>query len=307
MTFAARPNPASIQPDGQTRTVLADGMIDILRGPVSGPVIYASPHSGQVYTPEFLAASRLDPLTLRRSEDFCVDHLFAMAPALGAPLLRAHFPRAYLDVNRQPYELDQGMFDAPLPAHCNTRSPRVVGGLGTIARLVADGHEIYRQKLSFAEAEARIDQLYRPYHAALTGLLAQAKADYGHALLIDCHSMPSIGGHGEQDSGHRRPDFILGDRFGTSADPAIVQVIEDCLTAQGFRVVRNNPYAGGHCTSHYGSPRQDIHAVQIEINRALYMDERRMVLIPQAEQVRLGLENLIKALALWAQTLAPAL
>ena len=297
MTFAARPNPALIEPDGQTRTSLADGMIDILRGPDLGPVIYASPHSGQVYRPEFLAASRLDPLTLRRSEDFCVDHLFAKAPMLGAPLLRAHFPRAYLEVNRQPYELDQGMFDAPLPAHCNTRSPRVVGGLGTIARLVADGHEIYRQKLSFAEAETRIEQLYRPYHTALTGLLDEAKAEFGHALLIDCHSMPSIGGHGEQDSGHRRPDFILGDRYGTSADPDIIQKIETCLTEQGFRVVRNNPYAGGFCTSHYGRPRQNVHAVQIEVNRALYMDERRMVLIPQAEPVRLALAELMRAIA----------
>jgi N-formylglutamate amidohydrolase len=283
-------------PEGDS---LADGLVEVLKpkGDQIGPIVYASPHSGQVYGPDFIRASRLDPLTLRRSEDFRVDDLFASCLDHGAPLLRAHFPRAFLDPNREAFELDPMMFDGPLPGYCNTRSPRVAGGLGTIARVVADGHEIYAKRLSFAEAEARIDRLYRPYHAALSDLLAAAKARHGAALLVDCHSMPSIGGPMDQDKGHSRSDFILGDRHGTSCAPWIVEAIQSMLAAQGHKVTRNEPYAGGYCTAHYGRPKTGVHAVQIEVNRALYMDEARMEASAGFDAIRALLADMVAGLA----------
>jgi N-formylglutamate amidohydrolase len=237
------------------------------------PFILSSPHSGRHYPPEFLAASSLDLKTLRRSEDCFVDELFAEAAALGAPLLCALFPRAYLDPNREPYELDPGMFEDALPAYANTQSLRVAGGLGTLARVVTDGAEIYRQKMLFAEAENRIESLYLPYHRQLRDLIDTARERFGYAVLIDCHSMPSIGGPMDEDSGHDRADIVLGDRFGTSCSPGLTQLVEETLTQQGYSVARNNPYAGGYTTDHYGRPVKAVHTLQIEINRALYMDE----------------------------------
>ncbi len=178
------------------------------------PFVYASPHSGSDYPADFVAASRLDPVTLRKSEDCFVDELFGAAPELGAPLLRALFPRAYCDPNREPYELDPAMFEDELPPHANTTSLRVAGGLGVIARVVSSGQEIYRDKLPYAEAERRIATLYRPYHGALADLLAATRARFGFAVLVDCHSMPSVGGPMDHDQGAIRPDIVLGDRFG---------------------------------------------------------------------------------------------
>jgi len=281
----------------------AGGLVEVLQpvasppGRAWGPIVYASPHSGQVYEPAFVAASKLDPLTLRRSEDFRIDDLFSAAIEHGAPLLRAHFPRAFLDPNREAYELDPMMFSGPLPRQCNTRSARVAAGVGTVARVVADGHEIYRGALSFDEVEDRIARLYRPYHAGLAHLLATAQAAFGKALLVDCHSMPSIGGPMDQDRGHRRSDFILGDRHGTACTPAIVDTISQFLTALGYHVTRNDPYAGGYCTTHYGRPRQQVHAVQIEVNRALYMDETQMAPSAGYDKTKADLSALVAHLA----------
>jgi len=241
------------------------------------PLVLSSPHSGNVYPATFVAASRLDPLTLRRSEDAFVDELFASAPACGAPLLKARFPRAFVDPNREPYELDPGMFADDLPNYVNRSSPRVGAGLGTIARVVASGAEIYDGKLLFAEAEARIDRLYRPYHTALADLLDEAAAKFGRAWLIDCHSMPAVGGPHDRDTGKRRVDFILGDAHGTSCAPWLVEWAESFLRGLGYTVTRNDPFAGGFITRHYGRPAQGRHALQIEINRRLYMDEDRIV------------------------------
>ena len=155
------------------------------------PLVFNSPHSGRVYPRAFLASSKLDPLTLRRSEDAYVDELFNFATALGTPLLHAHFPRAYLDVNREPYELDPVLFRDGLPHYANTQSVRVVGGLGTIARIVSETEEIYREPLPVEAALERIHRLYVPYHEALAALLVEAKREFGLAVLIDCHSMPS--------------------------------------------------------------------------------------------------------------------
>lgn len=237
------------------------------------PMVLASPHSGRRYPASFLAQSALDPQTLRRSEDSYVDELFASAPGKGIPLLKALFPRAFIDVNRDAYELDPAMFSGPLPDFVMTDTPRVAAGLGTIARQVASGAEIYRDKLSFADAERRIANLYRPYHRALRGLIDDTLKRFPHCLLIDCHSMPSIGGPGDSDSGTERVDFVLGDCYGRTCAPAITDTVEKCLQDLGYCVVRNMPYAGGFTTRHYGEPAEKVHALQIEINRRLYMDE----------------------------------
>ncbi len=251
--------------------------VEVLRpAQPTGPLLFSSPHSGNVYPAAFVATSRLDPLTLRRSEDAFVDELFAAAPGAGAPLLRAKFPRAFVDPNREPYELDPGMFADDLPAYVNRSSPRVGAGLGTIAKVVASGAEIYDGKLVFAEAEARIERLYRPYHAALETLVGEAVSRCGSAWLIDCHSMPAIGGPTDRDSGRRRVDFVLGDAHGTSCAASLIDWTDSFLRGLGYTVTRNDPFAGGFITRHYGRPAENRHALQIEINRRLYMDEDRI-------------------------------
>jgi N-formylglutamate amidohydrolase len=235
----------------------------------TAPVVFNSPHSGNNYSDTFQAQSRLDLNNLRQSEDCFVDELFQIAPALGAPLMKATFPRAWLDLNREPYELDPTMFEDVLPAHVNTTSVRVAGGLGTIPRIVSESETIYNQKLSWADAENRIHNYYIPYHDALRALMADTFQQFQTAILVDCHSMPSIAGL----SGSGRPDIVLGDRHGTSCAPWIVKLLEEQLRAHGLKVSRNKPYAGGFITEKYGRPRQQVHAIQIEINRGLYMNE----------------------------------
>lgn len=234
------------------------------------PAIVDVPHAGRCYPSAFVAQSRLPLRSLRRSEDAFVDRLFARSVDLGAPMLVAEFPRAYLDVNREPYELDPRMFDGRLPAYANTRSMRVAGGLGTIPRIVGDAHEIYRGKISVETAMGRIDGLYRPYHAGLRSLIQRTQSAFGTCILVDAHSMPSTG---LDRDGLAKPDIILGDRFGTSAAGYITDIAEDAFRKLGLSVTRNRPYAGGFITEHYGAPASGVHALQIEINRALYMDE----------------------------------
>jgi N-formylglutamate amidohydrolase len=249
-----------------------EGVLDFRQPPRRTlPLVLASPHSGRSYPSDLIDASRLDPVTLRRSEDSFVDEIFAGGPKLGAPLLAARFPRAYVDVNREPYELDPAMFGEALPDYVNTRSPRVRIGLGTVARVVASGEEIYARKLSFAEAKTRIDTLYYPYHRVLRRLLDETEAEFGGYLLLDCHSMPSAAAAA---CGHDAADIVLGDCHGSACDPQFVETARRFLTSRGFSVAINAPYAGGFTTGHYGHPQLGRHALQIEINRALYMDER---------------------------------
>jgi N-formylglutamate amidohydrolase len=238
------------------------------------PFVFCSPHSGTEYGEAFRRASRLDYATLRKSEDSHVDVLFGAVSERGAPLLCALFPRAYVDPNREPFELDPAMFEDRLPDYVNTASPRVAAGLGTIAKLVCNGAEIYRKKLRFAEALERIDTYYRPYHAALTQLVEETKRQFGIAVVVDCHSMPSVGGPMDKDPGARRVDFVLGDAYGAACHPSLTLAAEAKLRSFGYAVHRNMPYAGGYTTRHYGNPAQGQHALQIEINRALYLNER---------------------------------
>ncbi|RVT99670.1 N-formylglutamate amidohydrolase [Rhodovarius crocodyli] len=235
------------------------------------PVIFASGHSGRNYPAEFVAAARLDALALRRSEDCFVDQLFASAPELGAPLLLAHFPRAYCDANREPWELDPAMFEGVLPPWVNSASPRVGAGLGTIARVVSTGEPIYRGKLPFAEAEARVRNCWQPYHAALAALIAETRAQFGVCILIDCHSMPSA-----PTVYGPLPDMVLGDAHGTTCSPRITRLVEQTLGGFGYRLGRNDPYAGGYVTRHYGRPREAVHVLQLELCRKLYMDEAQI-------------------------------
>jgi len=250
------------------------------------PFLFASPHSGRSYPASLLENTRLDATTLRRSEDAFVDELFEGVVQLGAPLLAAQFPRAFLDVNRSSAELDAAMFDAPLGVPVDTPSPRVTAGLGVIPRIVRDGAEIYRGKLDTSEAQTRISQLYQPYHQALAALMQETRARFGVAVLIDCHSMPSA---------LSVPDIVLGDRYGASAAPALTTRTEAALVREGFSVARNTPYAGGHTTVLHGRVAQGCHALQIEVNRALYLDEEKIVKKAAFETVRQRLTRALRS------------
>jgi N-formylglutamate amidohydrolase len=234
------------------------------------PFVFCSPHSGRVYPRVLLEASRLSAHGLRKSEDCFVDELYSRIPELGAPLIAALFPRAYLDVNREPFELDPLLFGSEVPSYANTQSIRVTGGLGTVARIVADGEEIYHTPPTLAAALERVELLYRPFHADLADLLERTRLRFGIAVLIDCHSMPSAAM--TQMSGSR-PDMVLGDRFGSACDPKLTKLVRDQMGQLGYHVLLNRPYAGGFITEHYGRPSAGCHALQIEVNRALYMDE----------------------------------
>jgi len=258
----------------------------------TAPLIFASPHSGRAYPAGFVAAARLDAVALRRSEDGFVDELFAAAPEHGAPLLAATFPRVFCDVNREAWELDPAMFDGPLPSWVNSQSPRVGAGLGTIARVVATGEQVYRHKLPFTEAEARVRGCWEPYHSALAGLIAETRAQFGCCLLIDCHSMPT-----HPASAGDPADMVLGDAHGTSCAPEATRLAESVLTGLRYRVKRNDPYAGGYVTRHYGRPREGVHVLQIEIARRLYMDETIIERLAGIVGLRRDLTRLIAALA----------
>jgi N-formylglutamate deformylase len=254
-----------------------------------GPILFNSPHSGSVYPRAFLSTSRLDTAALRRSEDSFVDELIQGVVPRGYPLMRAHFPRCYVDVNREPYELDPRMFEGRLPSFANTRSMRVAGGLGTVARVVGDSQEIYGQRIPVDDALRRIEGLYKPYHRMLRRMFTRIHREFGTAVLIDCHSMPSTAGAKDE---RPRADVVLGDRYGTSCVPTVVETIESTLRGQGYVVSRNKPYAGGFITEHYGNPAVGLHAIQLEINRALYMDERRYERNPGFAKLAADLEAL---------------
>ncbi len=263
------------------------------------PFIFSSPHSGRHYPADFIAASALDRKTLRASEDIFVDQLFGMAPTLGAPLIQAEYARAYLDVNREAWELDPKMFSDPLPDYVNARSGRVTAGLGTIARVVAIGTNIYKNKLPFADAMWRVENVYQPYHQAVDSLVSKTIETFGHSVLIDCHSMPSAGnsfGDLPIRSKGATADFILGDRHGKSCAPELMDVAEEILKSFKYKVVRNNPYSGGYNTRQYGHRDRDQHALQIEINRSLYVDESTLEKTDQFDTLKDHLTAMIEGL-----------
>ena len=253
----------------------------------SVPFDFASPHSGRFYPANFIAMSRLSATALRRSEDAFVEELFCGAVALGAPMLAARFPRAFLDANRAPAEIDSAMFEGALAVAVDSPSPRVNAGLGVIPRIVRDGAEIYRGKLKPADAEERLNRLYRPYHAALAQLIEETREQFGVAVVIDCHSMPSAAAI---------PDIVFGDRYGMAAAPSVTRLAELAFEEQGFSHARNAPYAGGYTTHLHGRRDRDVHALQVEINRALYLDEERIAKGARFEQVHARLTDALTRL-----------
>jgi len=236
------------------------------------PLVFASPHSGRLYPPDMRPSAALDEQAIRTSEDAFVDELLLPAPALGATVILARYARAYVDLNREAFELDQAMFSDRLPSYARARTARVAAGLGSIARVVANGKEIYDRKLTFAEAARRISLVHRPYHETLAALLSETRARHGFAILVDWHSMPSAAVQVDTRIA-TAPDMVLGDRFGAACSPAFTTAVEAELDRLGFNTARNAPYAGGFTTEGYGRPRDGVHALQIEINRALYLDE----------------------------------
>ena len=237
------------------------------------PFVFNSPHSGRQYPQSLLDHSPFTPLQLRCTEDAYVDMLFENVVAMGAPLLCANFPRVWLDVNRETYELDPLLFRERLPAHANTRSPRVAAGLGIVPRLISENRPIYTTPPTLREAADRITRIYRPYHDMIRRLMGVTLADFGRAVLVDCHSMPSNAPRPREAA---RPDIVIGDRYGTSCNAAIHRELVMAFTDLGYSVARNAPYAGGFITEHYGRPAKGFHAVQIEINRGLYLNERTL-------------------------------
>lgn len=258
------------------------------------PVIFNSPHSGSVYPRAFLAASRIEREALARSEDSFMDEMIADLPTRGFPILRVNFPRSYVDVNREPYELDPRMFNGRLPGYANTRSMRVAGGLGTIPRVVGDGQDIYFDRIDVEDALGRIEALYKPYHRALRRVINKAHQAFGAVILVDCHSMPSVGVTRDEP---KRPDIVIGDRYGTSCGQTLVDEIETVFKSLGYSVGRNKPYAGGFITEHYGTPASGAHAVQLELNRSIYMDERRRERGPRFEKIATDFAVLADAIA----------
>ena len=285
--IAARPTPEAV--------VTAFSIEPSVAGAAATPLIFASPHSGRIYPPLMMAASRLDDAAIRRSEDAYVDQLIESAPAYGATLIRALLARVYFDVNREPWELDPAMFEDELPPYARGRSARVAAGLGAIARIVTEGQEIYDRKLRFAEARERVEAVHQPYHEALGGLIAAAKAQHGLAVLVDWHSMPAAAA--SQAGLGAGCDMVLGDRFGAACAPAVSRQVERELEAMGYRVARNAPYAGGYTTEHYGRPARRVHALQIEVNRALYVDETTLEPTSGFARLKADFERLFAVMA----------
>ncbi|WPZ32300.1 N-formylglutamate amidohydrolase [Thalassobaculum sp. OXR-137] len=262
------------------------------------PIVVSSPHSGRHYPDDLLTRTGLDERTLRSSEDSFVDELFAAAPELGAPLVAATFPRVYVDANRAPYELDPAMFSDPLPDYVTTRNARIAAGLGTIARVVSNAVPVYADKLAFRDAEHRIEGYWRPYHAALTEAIEETRNRFGFCILVDAHSMPSnvqtIGADGRS---YPVGDIVLGDCHGTSCSPVMTSRVERLLGHQGYRVRRNSPYAGGYVTRHYGRPDLGVHALQIEVKRGLYMNEKRLERTAGLQRLAADMRRAIAGLA----------
>jgi N-formylglutamate amidohydrolase len=268
-------------------------VFEIVAPPVwSKPLVLNSPHSGRIIPATLLQQSILPEAELHRSEDSYIDELFEGCVSFGMPMLKALLSRAYVDLNREPHELDPRMYSDKLPGFANTTTPRVLSGLGTIPRNISDGYEIYRAKLPVSEALGRIEQVYFPYHRALMTLLDEAHNKSGFVLLLDCHSMPlsAITDHATRQAS---TDVILGDRFGTSSDPEIVAELERHFEKEGFRVRRNRPYAGGFITESYGNPKLHRHAVQIELNRNLYMQEETLEKRKEFAELSVSLKRVV--------------
>jgi len=246
-------------------------------------VVVSSPHSGAHYLPDFVAQTAPPLLALRSSEDAFVDALLRSVPQMGAPLISAVAPRAFVDLNRSADELDPAVVDGIRSRGAN---PRVAAGLGVIPRVVSEGRVIRQGKISAEEAENRLETWYRPYHAALQKLISETRAQFGRCLLLDCHSMPHEALIHARAPGGLLPEVVIGDRFGASCDRSIVEQVVEAFRAADFRVGLNSPFAGAFVTQHYGRPSFGQHALQIEIDRRIYMDETRVEPLSCFDEIR---------------------
>jgi N-formylglutamate amidohydrolase len=258
-------------------------------------VVFASPHSGRDYSWSFMRKTVLNEHAIRSSEDAFVDQLFECAPQFGAAFLKAGAPRAYVDLNRARDELDPALI---MGVRRVAHNPRIASGLGVIPRVVANGRAIYRGKMSQEEAQERIAQYWVPYHERLQELLNVAHNRHGQTVLIDCHSMPHEAMDGVARAGIRRPDVVLGDRFGAAASGDVVDRIEAAFADAGFVVTRNTPFAGAYITQAYGKPAKGQHAVQVEIDRSLYMNEQLIRPNGDFEVVQASLRRVVEEVAL---------
>jgi N-formylglutamate amidohydrolase len=291
------PQMNALQPLAAESAGPLEAAVDVRRkARLSTPLVFASPHSGRIYPDAFQAASALDAHELRRSEDAFVDELISGALERGAAIVTCRFARAYVDVNRDPWELDPAMFEDELPDAARRQSPRVAAGLGAIPKLVAEGREIYRRKLTFPEASARIEAVHRPYHEALAAVLEEARAQFGLAILIDWHSMPSVVARSESRLGRMRPDVVLGDRHGAACGKAATVTVRRAFEAAGYVTASNAPYAGGWTTQTWGRPREGLHALQIELDRGLYLDEERLLRSDGFPRLKRDIERLTDTL-----------
>ncbi len=265
-------------------------------------VVFASPHSGAVYPADMMRQTVLSNHAVRSSEDAFVDQLFDCAPDFGARFIKADVPRAYVDLNRSPEELDPALIEG---VRRQGHNPRVASGLGVIPRVVANGRAIYDGKLRLSDAQARLNNYWHPYHKQLQQLLDDAREYHGQAVLIDCHSMPHEAVESVTRTGARRPDIVLGDRFGAAAGGAVVDRVEAAFKDQGFRVARNTPFAGAYIAQAYGRPSRSQHAIQVELDRALYMDEQRIVPNQNFYTVRRALRAAVSEIARIGQERMP--
>lgn len=271
-----------------------DPSFELIRPRVqTSPVVFASPHSGRRYDPAFLQSSVLGLGAIRSSEDAFVDQLLTSVRDFGAPLLLAHVPRSFVDLNRAPNEFDPAVIHGAPASYGN---PRIASGLGVIPRVVAGGRAIYRGKISLQDAQARLAAHWHPYHAALRAMMDETVHRFGFAILLDMHSMPSEAA--QNINGQKSlSDIVLGDRRGASAGAEIVGQIEQALSAQGFDVARNSPFAGAYIAQTYGRPSLNRHVVQVEIARNLYMNEAALTPLPQfaafAQRLAAALQQVI--------------
>lgn len=260
------------------------------RGKAATHVVFSSPHSGRYYPESLIERSQLGLLRLRASEDALVDDLFSAAPAHGAPLIAGVMPRAYLDLNRAPDELDPALIEGVRSSGVNQR---VLAGLGVVPRVVAEGAPIYNGKIRLNEARDRISKIHIPFHCKLEQLLHRARETFGTALLIDCHSMPSEALRAAPKVGGSMPQIVLGDRFGASADRVFILEVQAAFERAGFIVARNTPFAGGYITQRYGKPAQGLHAIQVEIDRGLYLDQQTIEASPAFDEIKRLLTQVI--------------
>ena len=260
---------------------------------LTSSIVFATPHSGRNYSHDFLNSTILDAHVIRASEDAFVDQLFQSVTAVGAPLLAALIPRAFVDLNRSCEELDPALIEGLRPAR---RSARVTSGLGVVPRVVAVGRPIYHGKISLGEVQARLRDVWYPYHQRLQALLDATRIRFGYVVLIDCHSMPHEAVNPGLSS-KTSPEIVVGDRFGAAADPKVTERVQAAFVSAGFRVSRNMPFAGAYISQHYGKPKRGQHVIQIEIDRSLYMNEVSVEPLANFADFQARLYEVIKEIA----------